>query len=44
MVFCEKLKKIKTATYRIWCLAVFYSIIIPEHDPAKKSRVLSRKI
>ena len=40
----ENLKKTKTATYRIWRLAVFYSIIIPEHHPTKKSRVLSRKI
>ena len=35
----ESLKKTKPAPYRIWCSAVFYSIIIPEHDPTKKSRV-----
>ena len=40
----ENLEKTKTTTYRIWCSAVFYSIIIPEHDPTKKSRVLYHKI
>ena len=30
--FCENLKKTKTATYRIWRLAVFYSIMIPQNS------------